>query len=84
MVMLTMGQSLADDMRLPSHLRIPGTRRSGGTTFEGTPRNRLLCGARRALRALAYTTVAVVAVGGLPMICAALYDANTLALLFNQ
>ena len=77
MVMLTMGHSLAADIRLPDNLPIPGTP-------QVLRRNRVVSNASRVLRAVVYTAAAMVAIGGLPMICAMLYDAQAVALLFNH
>ncbi len=86
MVMLTMGHSMADDIRLPNSLRTPGSRSAHSDTAmpEGVRRNRLQPAVLRSLRAVAYTAVAVVAFGGLPMVCAMLYDASAYTLLFSR
>ncbi len=86
MVMLTMGHSMADDIRLPDSLRTPGPRSAhpDTATLEGVRRNRLQATVLRSLRAVAYTAVAMVAFGGLPMVCALLYDASAFTLLFSR
>jgi hypothetical protein len=85
MVMLTMGHSMAGDIRLPDSLRPLGSRSAHPTaTLAGVRRNRLQATVLRSLRAVAYTAVAVVAFGGLPMVCAMLYDASAFTLLFSR
>jgi hypothetical protein len=83
MVMLTMEDPLADDIRLHGSQQFSGSRkaRSAGLTLGGR-RTRLQTTAFRTLRAVAYTVVAIVAFGGIPMVCAFLYDAGALALVF--
>lgn len=78
MVMLTMGDSVAGEIRLAAPLRIPAT------TLERARRHRLHCTVLRTLRAVVYTAVAIVAIGGLPMVCAVLYDGAALALVFAR
>jgi hypothetical protein len=81
MVMLTMGHSMADDIRLPGSPRSAPT---APATLEGLPRKRLQIVVLRTLRAVGYTMVAVVAFGGVPMVCAMLYDASVFNLLFSR
>jgi hypothetical protein len=82
MALLTLDHSMAGDIRLHK-LPISGSRSGTLDASDTLRRHRAQIGVLRALRAVAYTAAAVLAIGGLPMICAVLYDGAAMSLLFS-